>query len=63
VEHAPPELTEQAVVGAAMAVVGGRLMEGDLSALPQLAPELIQIVLTPYLGGDEALRVARSAPA
>jgi hypothetical protein len=31
--------------------------------LPQLAPELVQIILTPYLGGDEALRVARSAAA
>ena len=63
VEQAPPEVTEQAVVGAAMAVVGGRLLEGDISALPQLAPELIQIILTPYLGGEEALRVARSAAA
>jgi AcrR family transcriptional regulator len=62
-EHAPPELTEQAVVGAAMAVVGGRLLEGDISGLPQLAPELIQIILTPYLGGDEALRVAQTASA
>jgi AcrR family transcriptional regulator len=63
VEHTPPELTEQAVVGAAMAVVGGRLLEGDISGLPQLAPELVQIILTPYLGGDEALRVAQGAAA
>jgi len=59
VEHSPPELTEQAVVGAAMTVVGTRLAEQDVASLPRLAPELTEIVLTPYLGDEEAQRVAR----
>jgi AcrR family transcriptional regulator len=63
VAHAPPELTEQAVVGAAMAIVGARLLAGDVTTLPQLAPELTEIVLTPYLGDEEARRVATAATA
>lgn len=63
VAHTPPELTEQAVVGAAMAVVGARLLAGKIATLPALAPELSQIILTPYLGDEEAQRVARSAAA
>jgi AcrR family transcriptional regulator len=60
VAHTPPELTEQAVVGAAMAVVGARLLAGEAAGLPVLAPELTQVVLTPYLGDEEAQRVARA---
>ena len=63
VAHAPPELTEQAVVGAAMAVVGTRLLAGEVDSLPLLAPELTQVILTPYLGDEEAQRVARAAVA
>jgi AcrR family transcriptional regulator len=63
VAHAPPDLTEQAVVGAAMAVVGARLQDDEISALPLLAPELVQIVLTPYLGEGEAHRVAQNGAA
>lgn len=63
VEQTPPELTEQAVIGAAMAVVGGRLLKGDVAGLPALGPELTQIILTPYLGGEEAHRVARQRAA
>jgi AcrR family transcriptional regulator len=59
VAHTPPELTEQAVIGAAMAVVGARLLNGDVAKLRALGPELTQIILTPYLGDEEALRVAR----
>jgi AcrR family transcriptional regulator len=63
VAHAPPELTEQAAVGAAMAVVGARLNAGEVDGLPALAPELTQIILTPYLGEVEAQRVARAEAA
>ena len=61
--HQPPELTEQAVVGAAMAVVGARLLDGEVGKLPLLAPELTQIILTPYLGEEDAARVAQTAEA
>ena len=61
VAHTPPELTEQAVVGAAMAVVGTRLLAGEVDSLSLLAPELTQVILTPYLGDEEAQRVAKVA--
>ena len=41
-----------------MAVVGARLQAGEVDGLRLLAPELTQIVLTPYLGDEEAQRVA-----
>ena len=59
--HTPPEMTEQAVVGASMAVVGARLIAGDVESLPALAPELTEVILTPYLGDEEAHRVAAEA--
>ena len=54
----PPAVTEQAVVGAAMAVVGARLLAGETGTLSLLAPELTQIILMPYVGDEEAKRVA-----
>jgi AcrR family transcriptional regulator len=56
----PPTLTEQAVIGAAMSVVGVRLLAGEAEDLPKLRPELTQIILAPYLGDKEARRVALS---
>jgi hypothetical protein len=44
-----------------MAVVGTRLLDGEVDSLPLLAPELTQVILTPYLGDEEAQRVARAA--
>jgi AcrR family transcriptional regulator len=54
----PPVLTEQAVIGAAMSVVGVRLLAGEAEELPKLHPELSQIILAPYIGDREARRVA-----
>ncbi len=55
--------TEQAVVGAAMSLVGDCLTSGELDRLPALAPELAQIMLTPYIGVDEAQRISAGARA
>ena len=54
----PGDLTEQAAVGAAMAIVGNHLAAGELSALPGLKADLVQIVLVPYLGTEAAKRAA-----
>ena len=56
--HSPPAVAEQAVVGAAMAVVGARLLAGEVEALPLLSSELTQIILIPFVGDEEAKRVA-----
>ena len=55
----PLDLTEQAVVGAAMSVVEGRLANGESDRLRDLRPELVQLVLTPYVGEGEAKRLAQ----
>jgi AcrR family transcriptional regulator len=55
---ARPELVEQALIGGVASVIGARLTAGQLDRLPQLRPELIQFLLTPYLGDVEAFRVA-----
>ncbi|HWW66616.1 MAG TPA: helix-turn-helix domain-containing protein [Solirubrobacterales bacterium] len=63
-QHTPrgadlPGLTEKALVGAVSAIVAGRLMNGEAERLPELEPELVQLVLTPYIGAEEAARVGR----
>jgi AcrR family transcriptional regulator len=55
-----PALTEKALVGAVSAIVAGRLMNGEPEALPELEPQLVELILIPYLGHEEATRVARA---
>lgn len=62
-EHCPqaamlPELTERAMIGAATTIVGNRLMRGQADRLPALEPELVQLILIPYLGREEARRAS-----
>jgi AcrR family transcriptional regulator len=56
--NAPLEVTEQAVLGAAMSVVGAQILADRLDRLPKLKPELVQLILTPYIGGEAAAAVA-----
>lgn len=53
-------LTEQAVAGGLLGVVAERLAQGRAAELPALAPEAIQFTLTPFLGAEEARRLAES---
>ena len=57
-----PRVTEHALAGGVVALVGERVATGRAAELPALAPEAIQFVLTPYLGADEARRVATIDP-
>jgi hypothetical protein len=59
-EHLP-ELIEKAMTGGLATLVGQRLDTGRAAELPALAPEAIQFVLAPYLGTDEARRLAAQA--
>jgi AcrR family transcriptional regulator len=54
------DLTEQAAVGAAISIVGSCLASDRIGPMPELTSALVQIVLTPYLGGDEAKRALQS---
>jgi AcrR family transcriptional regulator len=57
----PTDLTESAVIGSVTAIVGARLSAGQVDGLRKLGPELVQIILAPYLGYEEAQRVAQAA--
>ncbi len=52
-----PDLTEEALVGAVSALLAARLPEGA-ETLRAFEPEVAQLVLTPYLGADEAAQIA-----
>lgn len=53
-----PEITERAMASGVTMLVAQRLSLGQAAALPALASEATQFVLTPFLGGAEARRVA-----
>jgi hypothetical protein len=58
-EGAPlPEITEKAMVGGVAMLVAQRVDLGRHAELPELAAEAVQFALTPYLGTEEARRVA-----
>ncbi len=53
-----PEVTEHALVGGLVMLVAQRLEQGKPNGLAQEAPEMIEFLLTPYVGATEARRVA-----
>ncbi|HVO55044.1 MAG TPA: hypothetical protein VMT37_11595 [Solirubrobacterales bacterium] len=54
-----PTLTEQALVGGLCSTVLSRLDDGEAKRLPDLASQLVEITLMPFLGRSEAARIAR----
>lgn len=60
-ESAPeplPESTEKGLLGAASALIARHVLAGESDRLAELAPDLTQFLLTPYLGSTQAHRVA-----
>jgi AcrR family transcriptional regulator len=53
-----PETAERGILGALNSMVGRQLTAGRGEQLEDLLPDLTQFVLTPYLGADEARRIA-----
>jgi hypothetical protein len=53
-----PVITERAMASGVAMLVAQRLSLGKQAELPAIAAEAVQFVLTPYLGGTEARRVA-----
>lgn len=56
-----PQIVEKAMTGGLATLVAQRLDLGRESELPALAAEAVQFVLTPYLGTEEARRLAGAA--
>jgi AcrR family transcriptional regulator len=62
-EHYPqaaqlPEMTEPILVGGAAFLLSGILLEEEQLRVARLEAELVEILLTPYIGGEEARRIA-----
>jgi AcrR family transcriptional regulator len=51
--------TEEALVGGMISLVSRRIIAGQTSSLESLLPDLVEFILTPYLGGAEAAAIAK----
>jgi hypothetical protein len=65
-EHCPggielPETIERALAGGILALIARRVDQGCAEELSELVPDAIQFVLTPYLGIDQARRIAAAS--
>jgi hypothetical protein len=58
-----PPSTERSIAGGVAAIVANRVDRGSGDALLDLTPEIVQFVLTPYFGSEEAKRRAQVAAA
>jgi AcrR family transcriptional regulator len=58
-----PEVTERLLVGGAASLVLQRLLREEPAATPTLEAELTELLLIPYLGREEARRIASEPPA
>jgi AcrR family transcriptional regulator len=55
-----PEATEETVVGGIISLIVREIGTGKADQLEKLLPDLVELTLSPYLGGEEAERLARS---
>jgi AcrR family transcriptional regulator len=53
-----PPLMEQMIVGGLASVIARHLLAEEMDALMAVTPELVELVLTPYVGVAEAGRIA-----
>jgi AcrR family transcriptional regulator len=52
-----PEATDEAVVGGVAAMLGRRVLAGDVEQIPQLFPEILEFVFAAYLSAEESRRI------
>lgn len=53
-----PAATERILVGGVFSIVCGHLLAEDPAAIPALEPELLELLLIPYVGQGEAKRIS-----
>jgi AcrR family transcriptional regulator len=56
------EVRDQALMGGIATLITRRLNAGESDRLGELLPDLTELALAPYLGRDEARRIAQSQP-
>jgi len=54
-----PGITEAVLVAGVAGVISAQLRAGETKHLPAVAPQLVELTLTPYLGREKAVEVAR----
>jgi AcrR family transcriptional regulator len=59
-ERPLPEATEETLVGGIVSLIVREISAGRTTDLEQLLPDLVELILAPYLGNEEAERLARS---
>ena len=55
-----PEATEETVIGGIVSLIVREISSGRAERLEELLPDLVELTLAPYLGNEEAERLARS---
>jgi len=58
-EHPLPEATEEALVGGIVSLVVREVSAGRSEQLEQLLPDLVELTLAPYVGAEQAEKLAR----
>lgn len=51
--------TEEALVGGMVSLISRRIIAGKAEDLEELLPDLVEFTLTPYLGSEEAAKIAK----
>ncbi len=55
-----PPTTEESTLGALVLLAGRKVAAGEAEQLVDLLPDFAEFILAPYLGAEEAIRLARS---
>jgi len=58
---APTETVQKALAGGLASLIVAKVEAGEGEGLPGLLPDLVELFLTPFIGREEAVRVARSS--
>jgi AcrR family transcriptional regulator len=60
-ERPLPEATEATLVGGIVSLIVREINAGRTEQLEQLLPDLVELTLAPYLGGEQAAKLAKQA--
>ena len=58
-ERELPATTEESTIGALAMLISRKVAAGEAEQLEELLPEVVEFILTPYLGAEEATRFSR----
>jgi AcrR family transcriptional regulator len=56
-----PASTEESLIGGALSLLTSSILAGESHRLPTLLPDLIDFILSPYLGAERAAELARES--